>query len=663
MIHHSQHRCVSARRCAGAALIVLALIGLGGCGGGGGGEAAPPGGFSGGAPRALGGDVHGGQNPVSGAQVFAYQAGVGGYGKGDLKIACTTTNANGQFNFGSTSPACAGSALPATLSCPATGSPALYLLAVGGNPGAGANAALVLMAAVGDCNSIPASSFIAINEVTTVAAAWALSHFMNCTGGSVNGSGAGCTANSRDIGASAGNAAGLNHAMALVGSLVNPATGAARTSVSGTTAPTAEINTLGDILQDCVNSTGAAATACASLFSCVVPGAKPGAGNSAPCGVPAGAVAPADTLTAALDIARNPVNNVAALFNLTSKTPAFIPALSAAPNDWTVALNYAGGGINSPAGIAIDASGSAWVTNFNGNSVSGISAAGTFITGGSGITGTNLTNPLGIAIDPAGNLWVACKGSNDVVEITPGGAMPNVFMEFDGAHGVALDQNGTLWVTNDIGNLVTVIFLPSGTNTNIGGGGLDGPVGIAIDAAGNVWAANSGLGANSVTEINGATRAFLSGANGYTGGGLNEPQGIAIDPTGNAWVTNFQGNTVTKLSSAGAALGVSNGGGSLFQPLGIAIDAASNVWVTNVSSFSNSVTEINSAGLGLSGSTGFVGGGLNGPQAVALDAGGNVWVANTNGNSVTELVGTATPVVTPISACLKLKTGRAVCLP
>ena len=105
-----------------------------GCGGG---ESASSGGLGGGAPMALGGDVHGGQNPVSGAQVFAYQAGSGGYGKGDLKIACTTTNTAGRFSFGSGSPACAGSGLPATLSCPATGSPELYLLAVGGNPGRG----------------------------------------------------------------------------------------------------------------------------------------------------------------------------------------------------------------------------------------------------------------------------------------------------------------------------------------------------------------------------------------------------------------------------------------------------------------------------------------------------------------------------------------------
>ncbi len=232
---------------------------------------------------ALGGEVHGGQNPVSAAQVFAYQAGSGGYGKGDLKIACTTTNAGGQFSFGSSSPACAGTGLPATLSCPATGSPLLYLLAVGGNPGAGANAALVLMAAVGNCNSLPASSFVAINEVTTVAAVWTLSHFMNCTGGSVNGIIAGCTSNSRDVGASASNAAGLNNAMGLVGNLVNPVSGVARgASLTGMTPPTAEVNTLADILQNCVNSTGAAATACVDLFSCVTPGAKPGGPGTAP---------------------------------------------------------------------------------------------------------------------------------------------------------------------------------------------------------------------------------------------------------------------------------------------------------------------------------------------------------------------------------------------
>ncbi len=658
----NQRRCASVWRCAGAVLIIFVLIGLGGCGSG---ESASPGGRGGSAPMALGGDVHGGQNPVSGAQVFAYQAGSGGYGKGDRKISCTTTNTGGQFNFGSGSPVCAGSGLPATLSCPATGSPELYLLAAGGNPGAGANAALVLMAAVGNCNSLPAGSFVAINEVTTVAAVWTLSHFMNCTGGSVNGIIAGCTSNSRDLGTSAGNAAGLNNAIALGANLVNPTTGVARSaSLDGITPPTTEVNTLGNILQDCVNSTGATATACVNLFNCVTPGAKPGTGNKAPCTLPAGTTAPSDTLTAALDIARNPVNNVAALFNLTSKTPAFSPALGAAPNDWTVALNYAGGGLSFPEGVAIDATGGAWVANNGSNSVTRIGPAGNFLSGGSGLTGGGLNGPDAIAIDGNGNAWIANGGggANSVDEISPMGAFLQAGLTGGGLlapAGVAIDKANNVWVTNAAGNSLTEINSAGGfVLSGLTGGGLNAPMGVALDAVGNVWIANTQ--GNSLTEVT-AGGIFLSGT-GITGGGLNAPVGIAIDVAGNAWAANNNVG-VSKFNSAGAPLSGTGGftGGGLSFPNGIAIDAAGNVWVTNLGN--KAITEMGPAGNFLSGPNGFVAASFITPFSVALDASGNVWVTNEGDGSVTELVGIGTPVLTPISACLKLNTGHAVCLP
>jgi hypothetical protein len=63
-------------------ILSLALIVTAGCGGGGG--SGLPIASGGGAPIATNGVVHGGQNPVAGAEVFAYQAGSSGYGRGDV---------------------------------------------------------------------------------------------------------------------------------------------------------------------------------------------------------------------------------------------------------------------------------------------------------------------------------------------------------------------------------------------------------------------------------------------------------------------------------------------------------------------------------------------------------------------------------------------------
>jgi len=76
---------------------------------------------------------------------------------------------------------------------------------------------------------------------------------------------------------------------------------------------------------------------------------------------------------------------------------------------------------------------------------------------------------------------------------------------------------------------------------------------------------------------------------GFTGGGLSHPNGIAVDGAGNVWVTNYFGNTITALQGAGRgapgeALSPASGYGQdalLGRPYGIAIDASGNLWVSN----------------------------------------------------------------------------------
>ena len=78
---------------------------------------------------------------------------------------------------------------------------------------------------------------------------------------------------------------------------------------------------------------------------------------------------PTDTATAAINIAHNPTANIAALYALSTASPPFAPALTGAPNDFTIALNFTAGGISSPSAIAIDAAGDAWIAN-NGSTAS-----------------------------------------------------------------------------------------------------------------------------------------------------------------------------------------------------------------------------------------------------------------------------------------------------
>jgi hypothetical protein len=86
--------------------------------------------------------------------------------------------------------------------CPSATS-LVYVVAVGGNPGLAAgtnNTALTLMAALGACGNLTASTPIRINELTTVAAVWALAPYMNSY---------------RSIGSDAGEATGIADAFTL----------------------------------------------------------------------------------------------------------------------------------------------------------------------------------------------------------------------------------------------------------------------------------------------------------------------------------------------------------------------------------------------------------------------------------------------------------------
>ena len=177
-------------------------------------------------------------------------------------------------------------------------------------------------------------------------------------------------------------ATGLNNVDSPLDNLYTSTTGLAlaTTPAGNGTVPQSEINTLANILAACINSNGAVTggaspTPCYTLFTNALSGGTTG-------------TQPTDTATAAINIAHNPGANVANLYGLQTGTSPFQPMLSAAPNDFTLAIVYTGGGLYSPEGVAIDASGNVWVASSSlGGSINKFSPAGAAISGSTGYTG------------------------------------------------------------------------------------------------------------------------------------------------------------------------------------------------------------------------------------------------------------------------------------
>jgi streptogramin lyase len=490
----------------------------------------------------ISGRVHGGQNPIEGAHVYLMAVNTTGYGGPGIPASSTnksasllttgagqdslgyfvTTDSNGDFN------------ITGDYTCPSTWANP-YLYAVGGDSGSGANAAITLVAPVASCEG--ASEFITVNEVSTIASAYAFAGFASdpthvSTSGSVL------------------DATVANNAANTILNLENPNTGVAYATTPGGngTVPQAEIDTLANILAACINSTGSGSTQCSTLFA-----------NAAN-----GGTQPTDMATAAVNIAHNPGANISNLIGLQIPSSPFQPMLSATPtpNDFTIAVTYTGGGMNDPLGLAIDSSGDVWTTNTNGgaNSLSEFSPVGVAISNTGGFTGGGLYTPYGIAIDSTGKVWVVNSGNNTLSEFNPSGT-PDSATAFSGGGlasptNICIDAGGDLWIANGFANNVSE-FSSSGTaatNSPFSGGGIDGGIDIACDAAGHVWISNSNAVLSELTTSGGVVS-----SGGYTGGGLNESYGVAIDGSGNVWTANSGNNSISKFNSSGAAQSGSSG--------------------------------------------------------------------------------------------------------
>lgn len=641
---------------------------------------------------ALNGVVQAGTRPVAGAMVALYAAGTSGYGSSSSLVYSpsaspyATTDSAGNFT------------IPAGYSCP-QGTSQMYLISTGGSvaPSA-ANPNLVLMTALGPCNALSSSSLV-VNEVTSVSGAWALAHF------APEPVDTGLTTY-LNIGSSSSNTAGLANAFAAAQNLVDISTGQPRFTVPAGNAavPYAEINTLADVINTCAVTSGGSdldGSACGQFFSYAI---------SNPPGQGAYYAVPTDTLQAAMQVAQHPGGGnlgyaiqLGNLYGLVTHSSPFQPILSSAPQDFSISLNYTGGGgLSSSSGVnylALDASGNLWMSDTAGNKVIEWNNLGAATTSPSGFANSNLVSPGALAIDTSGDVWICAGGK--LTELTNLG-MEAVGSPFKGGglsntcQGMAIDGPGNIWVLNS--NTVSKF-------NNLGqaltpDGGFTIPVSptdsttvslyppIAIDASNNVWVGVL----NPLVKISGAlSLGELHNASGLpynlnpptdnnpspsnfvlvsTSNSSDQTQ-IAIDSSGNVWaLTSNSPGIIQKVSSySGTGIDPVTGfyppfgtADSLSGARGVAIDGSGKVWAASqdmTDLFGNllglpNLSEFNPA-VGGSTSAFYVSQSLtNHPLSVSVDSAGNVWVL-LNNNTITEYVGIATPAVTPLSTAVAKK--------
>ena len=587
---------------------------------------------------AMNGIVHGGQQAIVGAHVYLLAANTTGYGAASVSLLTSGTGrtldtSGGPTNgfYYVTSDANGNFSISGDYTC--TPNTQVYVYALGGDPGAGTNPAAGLMAALGNCpaagNFQAAAPYIFVNEVSTVAAAYAMAGFAT---DAVHVSSSGTAAAKLGIANAFVNAEVLE---TLSTGVANAAPPALPTGSGGGAVPQAEINTLGNILAACVNSTGTT-SACTTLFANAESGGTTG-------------TAPTDTATAAINIAHNPVAAVATLYGLSSAYQQFSPALTAQPNDFTMSIFYNNNFVNDGGPLAIDASGNIWIA---AGPVTELNGQGYDFTGGDGFSGFSGNH---VAIDVNGNAWLL--SSTSVYKVNGSGTVTGNYssgLGLSSANSIAMDASSNAWIGDGATASVVKVTSAGALSGTFTGSGLSAPGPVAIDASGNAWIADTTSGA--IVELS-PTGTPLSGSGGYTGVGLNTPTGIAIDHNGNVWVSNSGGTngSVTEISKTGTLLsGSGYTNSALSNPKGIAIDGAGNAWIAGA----NATSEISSAGTFLSGSTGFTA--ADQASGISIDGSGDVWLNYETYNFLfgytyytQVMVGAATPVVTPLSVAAK----------
>ena len=611
------------------------------------------------------GVTFGGQQAIASATVTLYAVGTSGYGTGSTLLATATapTDSGGNYNFGN-------------ITCPYSNTPT-YLLSTGGNAGGGANSKIVLAAASGPCGGL-ATATVNINEVTTVATAYAMAQFFT-TNLAAGSDAFGGTAPGSGIYNQGLSYADFYTVPALVSLGSNVRSPALTTATSGTltiTRESAKLYHLANIIATCVNS-ASPSTPCTALF---------GYTNTAST--------PTDTLQAAVQIALYPWKNVASLYDLPSGQSPYV-GLTAVPNDWTLAISYTstalGLGINgtttsqTSSNLDIDETGNIWFPT-NSSVAHGLASFQPSTMAFTAPVATALQHPQYLTITRQGAIFGSDTATAQIVQSTGTviaatgftgpiragygtASLDNLY--FTGG-GTASAFGSSLFVYNNAAVVAQGTYAaPPNDIASYTSAGL---VDAATSGASTACRYESNVSANlirttgqqNVIISNSPAPCYAGGVafNGYT----------SVVTTSNNQVCDYGEN-------ASLGIGISTPFCitpplAINAPRALAMDGNFNLWVANsgnasISTFTDHQHATSSGGETSADYTATstlqyihnaaYGGTLVTPYGLAIDRSGNVWISNAGCVSTTgtacapgpfvlsELIGAAAPVATPLA--------------
>ncbi|MGZ5201263.1 MAG: hypothetical protein ACXWC4_15965 [Telluria sp.] len=265
----------------------------------------------------------------------------------------------------------------------------------------------------------------------------------------------------------------------------------------------------------------------------------------------------------------------------------------------------------------------------------------------------------------AGDQCNVCTGSSNGTGSTA---------RFNGAEGIAADQQGNFYLAESIGatirkitaqGMVTTLAGSAGQTGNNDGAGtaarFSNPTRVTVDSAGNVYVTDTGNSTIRKISSTGAvtTIAGQPGTCGTQDGNGTQalfcnPKGIAIDGSGNLFVSDTKNNTIRKISPSGQVItlagqagvcGSADGGvaiATFCQPGDITVDRWNNVYVADTANSTIRMIDPKGKVTTLAGAAGVCGAAdgatgtsrLCSPGGITVDSADNLYVSDTGNSTI-----------------------------
>jgi len=279
--------------------------------------------------------------------------------------------------------------------------------------------------------------------------------------------------------------------------------------------------------------------------------------------------------------------------------------------------------VNRPCGVAVDASGNIYVTEYNNNQILKLkSGVETWARGKLGTGDEEFNHPIGITVDASGNLYVTDAGNHRVQKWDTDG-------DFKGWWGKD-DLGSSGW--HDAGSGRTSGF--SGNQPRE----FQWPDGIAVDSSGYIYVADGEN--NRIQKFKDNEDPLIWGSQGTGQAQFQTPREIAIDTDQNIYVADFMNHRIQKFDSSGNPVAPSSWGsqgsedGQFKRPIGIATDSYGHVFVADYDNHRIQEFAPDGSFILKWGTPGNSNGFFYHPHEVAVDSSGHVYVADEDNNRI-----------------------------